>query len=275
MDLHNIQTYLRPQSLETVENWSQGWSWLAGGTWIFTQAQPDLKVLVDLEKLNWSEIEVTSDGLSIGATCTMAKLRQWNFPDNWTGVAALLRAVDELASFKVTNMATVGGNICLAIPASTFAPAMVALNASYEIWHPQAAPRLIAAKDFQTGIQQTVLQPGEVLRKIWILQANLEWQISYQRVCVATAGIAISLVVAAYNPQTSQVRFGLGACVPTPRVLEFSHIPTADEIEEVFDAQLPLDCFIEDYAASATYRQHLTKVLMQRSLLEFQICKNP
>lgn len=275
MDLHNIQTYLRPQHLETVVNWSQGWSWLAGGTWVFSQSQPDLKVLVDLEKFDWSEVEITTEGLTIGATCVMSKLRQWNFPEHWTGVKALCCAVDELASFKVTNMATIGGNICLAIPASTFAPAMVALDASYEIWHPQAAPRFVAAKNFQTGIQQTVLQPGEVLRRISIPQANLEWQISYQRVCVATAGIAISVVVAAYNPQTSQVRFGLGACVPTPRVLEFSHIPTPDEIGEVLDAQLPLDCFIEDYAASATYRQHLTKVLMQRSLLEFQICKNP
>lgn len=269
MDLHNIQTYLRPQSLDTVENWSQGWSWLAGGTWVFTQQQPDLKVLVDLEEFDWSEIEVTPEGLAIGATCIMAKLRQWNFPEHWTSVKALERAVDELASFKVTNMATIGGNICLAIPASTFAPAMVALDAKYEIWHPQAAPRFVAAKDFQTGVQQTVLQPGEVLRKIKILQAKLEWQISYQRVCVATAGIAIALVVAAYHPQTSQVRFGLGACVPTPRLVEFSHVPTADEIEEVLDAQVPLDCFIEDYAASAAYRQHLTKVLMQRSLLEF------
>lgn len=269
MDLHNIQTYLRPQSLDIVENWSQGWSWLAGGTWVFSQLQPDLKVLVDLEKFDWSEIEVTPEGLTIGATCIMAKLRQSNFPDHWTGIKALFRAVDELASFKVTNMATVGGNLCLAIPASTFAPAMVALEANYEIWHPQASPRFVSARDFQTGVQQTVLQPGEVLRKISIPQASLAWRTSYQRVCVATAGIAISIVVAAYNPQTSQVRFGLGACVPTPRVVEFSHIPTAEEIAEVLDAQVPLNDFIEDYAASAAYRQHITKVLMQRSLLEF------
>jgi len=269
MDLHNIQTYLRPQSLETVVNWSQGWSWLAGGTWIFTQAQPDLKVLVDLEKLDWSEIEVTQEGLNIGSTCTMAKLRQWHFPENWTSLKALFRAVDELASFKVTNIATVGGNICLAIPASTFAPAMVALDASYEIWHPHAAPRFVSARNFQTGVQQTILQPGEVLRRISIPQENLTWRISYQRVCVATAGIAISIVVAAYNPQTSQVRFGLGACVPTPQIVDFLHIPTPDEIGEVLNAQVSLNNFIEDYAASAAYRQHITKVLMQRSLLEF------
>ncbi|OKH25413.1 FAD binding domain-containing protein [Chroogloeocystis siderophila] len=269
MDLHNIQTYLRPQNLETVVNWSQGWSWLAGGTWVFSQSQPDLRVLVDLEKFDWSEIEVTTEGLVIGATCIMTKLRQWNFPEHWTGVKALFRAVDELASFKVTNMATVGGNICLAIPASTFAPAMVALDAKYEIWHPQAAPRFVAAKDFQTGVQQTVLQPGEVLRRISIPQESLTWHISYQRVCIATAGIAISIVVAAYNPQTSQVRFGLGACVPTPRVVEFSHIPTLDEIGEALNAQVLSNDFIEDYAASAAYRQHITKVLMRRSLLEF------
>lgn len=268
MDLQNITTCLRPKDLATVK-WDEGYAWLAGGTWIFSQAQPNLKVLVDLEKLDWSEIEVTPEKLQIGATCTMAKLRRGKFPENWTSVQALFRAVDELASFKVTNMATVGGNICLAIPASTFAPVMVALDASYEIWRNDSCLRLVRAIDFQTGAQQTILQPGEVLRKILIPQRSLAWQINYQRICVATAGIAVSIVVAAYNPKTSQVRFGLGACLPAPKLLEFDKMPTSAEITAVVEAQLPVEDLIADQIASASYRQHITKVLMQRSLSEF------
>lgn len=274
MDLPHIETYLRPTDLQAVENWERGWAWLAGGTWIFSKQSPDLKVLVDLEKLGWSEIEIMPEGLAFGATCTMASLRQCVWPENWTSVKALLSAVDELASFKVTNKATVGGNLCLALSASTFAPVMVALGASYEIRSPGSPPRFVPALDFQTGAQQTILQPGEVLRKIWIPRLNLEWIVSYKRICVATAGYAVSIVVAAYHPQTHQVRFGLGACVPAPRVVEFAAPPTRAELYEALDTQLPVDCFLEDERASAAYRQHITKVLMQRSLEEL-LCQNP
>lgn len=268
MDLQNVTTYVYPQDLAVVKNWDNGWAWLAGGTWIFSQAQPNLKVLVDLEKFAWSEIEMTPEGLYIGATCPMAKLRRAKFPEHWTSVKALFCAVDELASFKVTNMATVGGNICLALPASTFAPVMVALDASYEIWQSDASRRLVYARDFQTGAQQTILQPGEVLRKILIPQQSLESQINYQRICVATAGIAVSIVVTAYNPKISQVRFGLGACIPAPKVLEFDKLPTSAEIDTAIE-KLPIADFIDDQIASASYRQYITKILMQRARVEF------
>lgn len=274
MDLPNIETYISPTDLQAVENWEQVWAWLAGGTWIFSKPEPDLKVLVDLEKLGWSEIEVMPEGLAIGATCTMASLRQWVCPESWTSVKALHSAVDELASFKVTNKATVGGNLCLALSASTFAPVMVALGASYEILSPASPPRLVPALDFQTGAQQTILQPGEVLRRIWIPQHSLEWQVSFKRICVATAGYAVSIVVGAYNPKTASVRYGVGASVPAPRLMEFAAVPTPTEISSALDTQLPVDCFLDDERASAAYRKHVTKVLMQRSLEEL-LCQNP
>lgn len=268
MDLPNIETYLRPTNLQAVKTWSPGWSWLAGGTWLFSEPQPHLKVLVDLEKLNWSEIEVTPEGLAIGATCKMEKLLNFSYPESWTSVKALQSAVHHLASFKVTNMATVGGNICLALPVSNFAPVMVALEAIYEIINPTSQSYRVDAIEFQTGAQQTILQPGEVLRKIWIPQSNLEWLVNFKRIAITTAGYAASIVVTAYHPQSSQVRFGLGACVPAPRLIEFSSIPTSAEISEALLSEISLSEFIEDDKASASYRRQVTQILMQRSLEE-------
>ncbi|MFB2917485.1 FAD binding domain-containing protein [Aerosakkonema funiforme] len=273
MDLHYIETYLRPKNLQALTNWQTGWAWLAGGTWLFSEPQPHLKVLVDLDDLNWGEIKVTPSGLAIGATCKMEKLLHFSYPETWTGIKALQSAVHHLASFKVTNMATVGGNICLALPVSNFAPVMVALGASYEIFDRTYQPYQISALEFQTGAQKTILQPGEVLRKIWIPQSNLEWLVNFKRIGVTTAAYALSIVATAYNPKTSQVRFGLGACVYAPRLIEFSHIPTSGEIAEALLSQIPPSEFIEDDKASAAYRQHLTQILMQRSLAEI-LCQN-
>jgi len=268
MDLHTVETYLCPTDLEQVKNWQPGWAWLAGGTWTFSEPQPQIKTLVTMRGLGWSELEVTPEGLTVGATCVMNRLLHFSYPENWTAVKALQSAVHELASFKVQNVATVAGNLCLALPAGTFAPVMVALGASYEILPLEGAPYQVAALDFQTGAKQTVLKPGEVLRKIWLLQANLEWRVNYQRICVATAGLAMSIVVVAYNPKTFQVRFGIGACVTAPRLIEFAHLPSTTELAEALDAQIPLTNFIDGGEASAVYRRHVTGVLMGRSLEE-------
>lgn len=151
MDLHTVETYLRPANLKEIDVWQNGWSWLAGGTWIFSESQPQIKALVDMQSLGWSELDLSSTGLTIGATCVMSRLLHQSYPEEWTAVQALQCAVHELASFKVQNVATVGGNLCLALPASTFAPVMLALEAEYQIMPFTGNPYWIPASDFQTA----------------------------------------------------------------------------------------------------------------------------
>jgi CO/xanthine dehydrogenase FAD-binding subunit len=268
MDLYSVKTYLRPKSLREVENWQPNWNWLAGGTWIFNEVQPQVTTLVDMQRLDWSEIEVTSEGLSIGATCIQNDLLDFAFPQPWTGSEALKDAVRELASFKLSHAATVGGNICLALSASTFAPVTIALNASYEIIKSNGDAYTVDAVDFQTAPQQTILQPGEVLRRIKIPIWNLaQWQTNFKRMAVCTAGYAIAIVVTAYHSRTQQVRFGIGGSVKSPQPIEFDSVPTSEEMASAL-SDLPSDIYIDDERGSAAYRRHLTQVLMQRGIDE-------
>ncbi len=269
MDLYNVETYLQPKSLTEVSDWQPDWNWLAGGTWIFNEVQPQVKTLVDMQQLNWLEIEVTAEGLSIGATCIQNDLLDFSFPEPWTATDALKDAVRELASFKLSHAATVGGNICLALSASTFAPAMVALNAQYEIWRSHGEPYFVDAVDFQTAPQQTILEPGEVLRRIKIPIGNLaQWQTSFKRMAVCTAGYAIAIVVTAYHPQTQQVRFGIGGSVKSPCLIEFDTIPTSEQIAVETRNFASRQEYIDDEQGSADYRRHITQVLMQRGIAE-------
>ena len=269
MDLYNVETYLKPRSLEEVPDWQANWNWLAGGTWIFNEVQPEVKTLVDMQQLDWASIEVTKTGLSIGATCIQNDLLDFAFPAAWTATEALKDAVRELASFKLSHAATVGGNICLALSASTFAPTMVALNASYKILRPNGEAYLIDAVDFQIAPQQTVLQPGEVLRSLEIPIWNLaQWQTSFKRMAVYTSGYAIAIVVTAYHPQTQQVRFGIGGSVKAPRLIEFDNVPTLEQIAVGAKGCSPTPEYIDDERGSAEYRRHITQVLMQRGIRE-------
>ena len=268
MDLYNVEKYFRPKSLQEVRDWQPDWNWLAGGTWIFNEVQPQVNTLVDMQRLNWSAIEVTETGLTIGATCIQNDLLDFAFPAAWTATEALKDAVRELASFKLSHAATVGGNICLALSASTFAPVMVALDASYKILRPNGEAYFVNAVDFQTAPQQTILQPGEVLRSIEIPIWNLaQWQTRFKRMAVYTSGYAIAIVVTAHHPQTQQVRFGVGGSVKSPRLIEFDRVPTSEEIAGAI-GELPLQEYIDDERGSAVYRKHITQVLMQRGIDE-------
>ncbi|MGB3491752.1 MAG: FAD binding domain-containing protein [Elainellaceae cyanobacterium] len=268
MDLYTVDTYLKPRQLQELPPWEDGWAWLAGGTWLFTEPQPQVDTLVDMGHLGWAEMEVSAAGLTLGATCIMGRLLEMDYPSEWCAVQALQSAVHELASFKIQNMATVAGNLCLALPASTFAPVMVLLGAEYLIQPLEGEPYLLPAAEFQVGAKQTVLNPGDILRQIYISADMLTWKVNYRRICVATAGIAVAIAVAAYNPVTQEVRVGLGSSIPAPRLLTFEGIPSAADIEAALDQHIPLEQFIDDATASASYRRHVTAVLIRRAIAE-------
>ena len=144
---------------------ADGDSWLAGGTWLFSEQQPLTRRLVDIQSLGWHEIAPTDTGLTIGATCTISGLHEFVPSDDWLA-GSLLRTSCEafLASFKVWNSATVGGNICMSLPAGPMITMTVALEATYTLWSRRRLRTHVNAVDFVTGNHLNVLEPGELLR---------------------------------------------------------------------------------------------------------------
>ncbi|MGD0937821.1 MAG: oxidoreductase, partial [Streptosporangiaceae bacterium] len=97
--------------------WRSGDAWLAGGTWLFSEPQPALSRLLDLHAYRWPSLRVRPDGLEIAATCTLAELARAQLPP-WPAASLIGHCCAALlGSVKVWNAATVGGNICLSLPA--------------------------------------------------------------------------------------------------------------------------------------------------------------
>ncbi len=118
MDLNTITRVRRPGRAEEIAGWEAGFAWLAGGTWLFSEPQPDVHTLIDLQSLNW--LHATEAGLEIAATCTVADLDQFveKAPPAWTASPLFRQCCRSfLASFKIWNEATVGGNVCMSLPA--------------------------------------------------------------------------------------------------------------------------------------------------------------
>lgn len=261
MDLPNVDNYVSPDHIQAITNWCEEYAWLAGGTWLFSEPQPHLKTLVDMQQLGWSEIEIVDDYLVIGATCTLEKLLEYPWKDEWIVSKAFASAISALAaSLKVINVATVGGNICLAFSVGTLAPVMVALNAKYELWNCQGELRQVAAGEFQIGHRQTILKSGEVLRKVLIPLSSLIWKIDFQRFGIAASDPALAIVVTVSKSENSRILV-ISASVTAPLLLEFN-----GDIKVLID-KLDNITFIDDARATAAYRREITQVLIKYSLL--------
>jgi CO/xanthine dehydrogenase FAD-binding subunit len=104
---------------------------------------PGLRRLLGLRGFGWASLTESRGGLEIAATCTIGELARWRptGPDAdaaaWAAVPLLRQCCEALlASFKVQNMATVGGNICLALPAGAMTSLAAALDGVANLWSP-------------------------------------------------------------------------------------------------------------------------------------------
>jgi CO/xanthine dehydrogenase FAD-binding subunit len=145
--------------------------------------------LVDLVPLGWRAIEATDAGLTIGATCTIRELHEFAAPADWRAGSLLKTSCEAfLASFKVWNSATVGGNICMSLPAGPMITMTVALEAGYTLWARDGSERAVEAADFVTGNHANVLAPGEVLRMIDIPISALRKRRAHRRFTLTKLG---------------------------------------------------------------------------------------
>ena len=114
-------------------------------------------------------------------------------------LAAAVRSLS--SSFKTWEVATVGGNLCLAYAKSMMAPVMIAARATYRLLSPAAdgapaAERLVPAEDFQTGVCRTIRRPGEYLREVIIPAGSLTGRYALERLSYTPTSHATGLVIA-------------------------------------------------------------------------------
>lgn len=198
MDLITVREIRVPRTRDELV-FDEGFRPLGGGTWLYSETQPGLTGLVDLMALGWPPITVTDDGVEIAATCTLAQLLAFDAPAEWTAWPLVSQCVNSLlASFKIFNLATVGGNICTSLPAGSLTALLVGLDGTAEIWgNPDRSLKVI---DFVTGDRRNVLEHGEVLRSVRIPLASLTARTGFRRIALSPLGRTGTLVTARTTP---------------------------------------------------------------------------
>lgn len=234
MDLIGVRE-IRVARIRSDISFKAGEQPLGGGTWLFSEPQPGLTGLVDLTSLGWDPLTLTDTTLTIAATCTLRDLAHLEAREGWRAHPLIRQCVESLlASFKIWNVATVGGNVATALPAGAMTSLLSALDATAVVWAGDGTERRILVADFVTGVRQTALRPGDVLRALEVPVTSLRSRTAFRRIALSNLGRSGSLVIGRVDPSGEHV-VTITAATPRPVQLRFDERPSAGALENALD----------------------------------------
>lgn len=266
MDLTTVTEVLVARDRADLADPRPGDAFLAGGTALYGEPDETLRRLLDLTALGWTPLAVRPDGLHIAGTCTVAELRAFAPPVEWHGLAGLIaRCCDAfLASFKIWNRSTVGGNLCVSYPAGSMISLTAAVDGRVLVWRPDGTEYSLPVTDFVLGDTVNVLRPGEVLREIVLPDAALRQTYAVRTLALAPLGRSSAVLVGRVDGDA--VVLMLSAATQRPYTLRVRRGPVPDlvaRIDTVVDGN-----WVDDVYGAAPWRRHITAVLAAEILEE-------
>ncbi len=216
-------------------------------------------------------------GVRIGALTTLAEIERSGIIKKQ--YLPLRDAVDVMASIQVRNLATIGGNLCSAVPSADTAPPLIALNASVKLVGPEGE-RTVPVEAFFTGPKESVRKTQEILAEIAIPKPDPGSSGCYLKLMrrhamdLALVGVAAWLKLDPDMNVCREARFALGAVAPTPiRLPEVEAHLVNKAINETVAAEAAriagMQCRpITDIRASLDYRCAMVEVFTRRAVME-------
>ncbi len=272
--------YLAPQSVgEALRLLSrEGARPVAGGTDLVIQigaGEVAPVYLVDLACLDLRYVRVQGGVIRIGALSTMADLMAAEAIRQ--DLLCLAEAVARIGAVQCRTMATLGGNLCSAVPSADSAPPLLVLDARVSLASVDQE-REVALEHFFTGPKQTALTTGEILTEVQVPIPPPGTGTSFLKLgrrkalTLAVVNTAALLTLDEDGRTVANVRLALGAVAPTPlraRQAEDALLgkeiskPLVDEVAaQAVDETAP----VSDLRGSAAYRRQVTRVLVASAL---------
>ncbi len=278
---------LRPEMVEptTIEGAvaalkrERGAVLLAGATDLIPAIRKGLArpaTLVNLKRIpSLSGVRRARGGVSIGAMTTIADLlKDPMLAEGWT---LLLEVARDFGSPQIRSMATIGGNLCSALPSADLPPPLLAYDARVRIAGPGGAREMPLA-EFFVGAGKTALRAGEILTAVILPKPPVRTGAASEKLTVRQAmdlpivAAAAAITLAPNGKTCRSARIALGAVAPTPmravkaeRMLE-GQVVTPDSIALAAATAAAEAKPISDLRASAEYRREMTAVLVRRAL---------
>lgn len=275
MDLDSVEAVVTPTCRADVWPLQPGDAMLAGGTWLFSEPQPQVRRLVDLTALRWPPIEATADGIDLAATCTLADVSALSttllpaYPD-WSAAPLFHQCCTALlASSKIWRTATVGGNLCLAYPAGAMISLLAALDGQVTVWRADGTDYRLPITDFVTGDSANALRPGELIRSAHLPARALRARTAYRKLAPSALGRSGIVVIGRRDAAVDGGRVVLSVTAATvrPHVFAFARPPMPEELRAAH-ATIPADGWTVDAHGDPDWRAAMTLTLAQQVCAE-------
>lgn len=250
---------------------------LGGGTDILVQLRDRKfkpKYLVDLSRIGELRgIKDIGENIYIGSMTLMRELEESHLLTEHVGL--IVEAAKAFGFWQLKNIATIGGNLCNASPASDMASTLISLSAKVRLLS-SSGERIIPIEEFFLGLGKTVLSPGEILAGIIIPKDELAF--AFMKLgkraahILSIVNVAVSLKVE--DGECKMARVALGSVAPIPiRAREVENKLkgrnlSEDVIQEASKLVLQDIAPISDVRASAEYRKEMSVVMVRRAIKE-------
>jgi CO/xanthine dehydrogenase FAD-binding subunit len=258
---------------------------LAGGTdllvrmkrgEILPSALINLKRIKGLDKIR----KGPGRGISVGALTPISTIEQ--SPLIRSTHPMLAEAARLLGSPSIRNLATLGGNVGRASPASDMVPSLIVLNARVMIEGIRGKKEFDVERLFSGpgGPGTTTLLKGELIRSFFLPRLPLRSGGTYLKLgrhagmdC-ALVGVAVCLSLSGKNREAKEARVALSAVAPVPlRATKTEEVLlsgplTEERIREASRVAAMESSPIDDLRASGSYRKEMVSVLTYRAVLE-------
>ncbi|HZD74533.1 MAG TPA: xanthine dehydrogenase family protein subunit M [Actinomycetota bacterium] len=213
-------------------------------------------------------------GLEIGATVTHAEAER--SAEVGAHCPALRTAFGEVATIRIRNQATVGGNLAHADPAQDPPPMLLALDAEVIAASPRGQRR-IPLDELFTGFFQTSLEPDEIVTAISLPPSEPRAGAAYLKFLPRTQDDYATISVAAWllrdgDGRCRRARIALGAAGAVPlrarraeEVLAGQRLDGEAVAEAAAVVREEVDP-IDDARGSAAYKREMARVWTERAL---------
>ena len=255
--------YKRPASLADAVSALQAaedGQFLAGGHTLLPTLKQRLarpSDLIDISQIGeLSGISVEGDTVTVGATTTHAEVNGSNAVQG--AIPALADLAGMIGDPQVRHRGTIGGSVANNDPAADYPAASLALGATIN-----TDQRSISADDFFTGMFETALNDGEIIKSVTFPNAAKAAYVKFPNPASRYALVGVFVAQAADG-----VRVGVtGATDHAHRGPRLEKALSDNWSTDALDGvTLPVEHMNSDIHGSAEYRAHLVIVMGKRAV---------
>jgi carbon-monoxide dehydrogenase medium subunit len=254
---------------------------LAGGTALVLLMRQGLvrpEVVVGLDRISeLGGISATEDGVRIGATVTHRQAE--TSPVVADASPLLVRTLNHVATIRIRNAGTIGGNLAHADPNQDPPVTLIAHGATISLTGPDGV-RSMPVEDFFVDYYETARQPSELVTTIDVPRLPESTGTSFLKFLprsaddYATVSVAATVRLDEGREHCAEARVALGSVAGVPvraRSVERALVGQAPSEESIREAASQVRDEVDpipDARGSAEYKREMAEVFVRRALAE-------